>query len=139
MFAPILQQLFALYKCTLAHQGRVNFRSWAEVMVKWSACLPFSPTNRVRVCLKSINIFSVKLFLKITKIKPNRCRGWHIFIKKLSQLGYLRKSNSCTESGLCHNCSWDWIYLLQLKNSSIPESFHSKLRREAKVGKSFYR
>ena len=42
-------------------------RSWAVVVVKWSACSPSLPTIRVRIPLKP-TIFSVKLCLKRTKI-----------------------------------------------------------------------
>ena len=40
---------------------------WDVVGVKWSACLPSTPTIRVRIPLKP-NIFSIILCLKRTKI-----------------------------------------------------------------------
>ena len=47
---------------------------WAVVVVKWSVCLPFTPTIRVRSPLKS-TIFSVKFVFERNENKQKRGRG----------------------------------------------------------------
>ena len=55
----------------------------AVVVVKWSACLPSTPTIRVRIPLKP-TVFSVILCLKRTKINKKRPGLAHFFKKTLS-------------------------------------------------------
>ena len=55
---------------------RLMLNKWAVVVVKWSACLPSTPTIRVRIPLRS-TIFC-KIVNEKNKNKQKRGRGWPI-------------------------------------------------------------
>ena len=104
---------------------------WAVVVVKWSACLPYSPTIQVQILLKPTNSFSEKLCLKMAKINTKRQGLAHF---QNQNKGALRSRNFFENDIL--NLSWR----VTLKNfgriwlkvwSKSNESWHA---RKAQVG-----
>ena len=98
--------------------SKLKYYRWAVVVVKWSACLPSSPTIRVRIPLKSI-IFLEKLLLKRTKINKKES-GVGPILKQKSTVGrrcWPRKLESVNwmKRGFCH-C---WQILLVCKGTSF--------------------
>ena len=51
----------------------------AVVVVKWSACLPYTPTIQVRIT-QTCTVFSVNLCVKRTKINTKKPGQAHFFI-----------------------------------------------------------
>ena len=57
-----------------------KIKFWAVVVVKWSACLPFTTAIQVRM-LRTPTVFSVKFEIEKNKNKQKRGRGWTYYKK----------------------------------------------------------